>query len=261
MPSSAPSGDGVPMIAITSATPSAAPTCRATEFSPVAVAKSSPGADATAAPARLGNNVPAPTPSRMTMPGSHSPTKSGVIPTCVTNHITAAAPDQPAGDEHRTMSDLLHEPARRPGHGGGDERTGRQRQTGLEHRVPPHAGQEQHVGERVAVEAGRGDDRHRVRRAERPDLQQREVDDRRAVPAAPPHEHGAEDDRDDERADDPRAAPSPFLALDDGQHKRGDRQGEHHRPQQVRHAPTARARGSRPTGGGRAPPPRSRSGC
>ena len=34
---SAVSGDGVPMIVTTSATPSAAPTCRATEFSPVAL--------------------------------------------------------------------------------------------------------------------------------------------------------------------------------------------------------------------------------
>ena len=82
------SGEGVPMIATTSATPTAAPTCRATELRPVAVAKLSPGAEATAAPLRLGNSVPAPTP-RKTMPGSHSRTKAGVVPTCVTNHRSA----------------------------------------------------------------------------------------------------------------------------------------------------------------------------
>ena len=47
---SACSGEGVPMIATITATPSAAPTWRATEFRPVAVAKLSPGADATATP-------------------------------------------------------------------------------------------------------------------------------------------------------------------------------------------------------------------
>jgi len=48
------------MIATTIATPSAAPTWRATEFIPVAAAKLSPGAEATAVPLRLGNSVPAP---------------------------------------------------------------------------------------------------------------------------------------------------------------------------------------------------------
>ncbi len=76
------------MIATTSATPSAAPTCRDTEFSPVAVAKLSPGAEATAAPLRLGNSVPAPIPSS-TIPGSHSLRNAGVAPTRSTNHITA----------------------------------------------------------------------------------------------------------------------------------------------------------------------------
>ena len=52
------SGDGMPMIATTIATPSAAPTWRATEFRPVAVPKLSPGADATAAPLRFGNVAP-----------------------------------------------------------------------------------------------------------------------------------------------------------------------------------------------------------
>ena len=80
--------DGAPMIAMTTATPSAAPTCRATEFIPVAVAKLSPGADATAAPLRFGNSVPAPIPSS-TIPGSHSPTKSGVTATRSTNQSTA----------------------------------------------------------------------------------------------------------------------------------------------------------------------------
>ena len=71
---------GVPRIAMTSATPSAAPTWRATELSPVAVAKSSPGAEATAAALRFGNSVPAPRPRR-TIPGSHSLTNAGVVPT------------------------------------------------------------------------------------------------------------------------------------------------------------------------------------
>src|SRR5918996_1784395 len=48
------SGLGVPRIAIPAATPKAAPTWRATEFSPVAVANASPGAEATAVPLRLG---------------------------------------------------------------------------------------------------------------------------------------------------------------------------------------------------------------
>ena len=109
------------MIATTIATPSAAPSWRATEFRPVAVAKLSPGADATAAPLRLGNSVPAPTPSS-TIPGSHSLRKAGVAPIRSTNQSTAPAPDQAPGDEHRAVADALDEPARRPGHCSGDER-------------------------------------------------------------------------------------------------------------------------------------------
>ena len=87
--SAASSGDGMPMIAMTIATPSAAPTWRATELRPVAVPKLSPGADATAAPLRLGNVAPAPTP-RISMPGSHSLTNAGSSPTWVTNQNTPA---------------------------------------------------------------------------------------------------------------------------------------------------------------------------
>src|SRR6516162_5267859 len=82
------------MIAITIATPSAAPTWRATEFIPVAVAKLSPGAEATAVPDRTGNSVPAPIPSS-TIPGSHWPAKSGVTPTRSTNHSTAPPHSRP----------------------------------------------------------------------------------------------------------------------------------------------------------------------
>ena len=60
------------MIAITTATPSAAPSWRATEFIAVAAAKLSPGAEATAAALRFGNRMPAPRP-RKTMPGSQTP--------------------------------------------------------------------------------------------------------------------------------------------------------------------------------------------
>ena len=82
------------MIATTTATPSAAPIWRATEFIPVAVAKLPPGAEATAAPLRFGNSVPAPIPSRI-MPGSHWPAKSGVTPTRSTNHSTAPPHTRP----------------------------------------------------------------------------------------------------------------------------------------------------------------------
>ena len=87
-------GEGVPRIATTSATPSAAPTWRATEFRPVAVAYSAPGAEAIAAAVRFGSSVPAPSP-RSTMPGSHSPTKSGVRPTRATSQKTAAPQSSP----------------------------------------------------------------------------------------------------------------------------------------------------------------------
>ena len=79
-------------------------------------------------------------------------------------------------------------PARRARDGGGHERPGREREPGLQRAVAPHAGQEQDVRERVAVEAGRGDDRHAVGGAERADAQQPQVDDRRAVPGAAPDE-------------------------------------------------------------------------
>ena len=85
---------GVPMIATTTATPIAAPTARATEFIPVAVAKPRPGAEATAVPVRFGNVMPAPIPSS-TMPGSHAPAKSGVVPTRATNHSTAPPQSRP----------------------------------------------------------------------------------------------------------------------------------------------------------------------
>ena len=87
-------GVGVPMTATTIATPSAAPIWRATEFIPVAVAKLPSGAEPTAVPLRFGNSVPAPIPSK-TIPGSHSPAKSGVIPTRSTNHITAPPQNKP----------------------------------------------------------------------------------------------------------------------------------------------------------------------
>ena len=85
------------------ATPSAAPTWRATEFRPVAVAKLSPGAEATATPLRLGNSVPAPMPSS-TIPGSHSPRKSGLSPARLDEPQHRPAPDQPAGDQHRPVA-------------------------------------------------------------------------------------------------------------------------------------------------------------
>ena len=69
-------GVGLPMIAIRIATPSAAPTCRATEFNEVATAKRGPGTEPTAAPLSVGKVSPAPTP-RITIPGSHPPRKSG----------------------------------------------------------------------------------------------------------------------------------------------------------------------------------------
>src|ERR1700733_8493076 len=82
------------MIATTIATPSAAPTCRETEFRPVAVAKLSPGADATAAAVRFGNSVPAPTP-RITIPGNHTVRNSGVAPARSINQMTPPAQSNP----------------------------------------------------------------------------------------------------------------------------------------------------------------------
>ena len=64
---------GCPTIATSSAMPSTAPSCRATEFRPVPVANRPPGISATAAPPTTGNVMPAPIP-RITIAGSHSPT-------------------------------------------------------------------------------------------------------------------------------------------------------------------------------------------
>ena len=60
----------------------------------MAVAYPAPGAEATAAAVRFGSSVPAPSPSSR-MPGSHSPTKSGVMPTRATNQKTAAPQSSP----------------------------------------------------------------------------------------------------------------------------------------------------------------------
>ena len=252
---------GVPMIATTIATPSAAPTWRATELRPVAVAKLSPGAEATAAPLRFGNVMPAPMPSR-TMPGSHSPTKSGVGPTWMTNQSTAPPQTEAAGDEHGTVPEALGEPARRARDGGGDERAGRQREARLEHRVLPDPRQEEDVDERVAVEAGGGDDRHRVRDREGADPQQAEVDDRRAVP-------GCSAERQTRRgrtaaanaAERSRGLVQPHSgALDDAEHQSADREREERARRAGRACAGARARGSRPAAAARARRRRSRSG-
>ena len=72
----------VPRMAIRIATPSAAPTWRATEFSDVAIAKRGPGTEPTAAPLSVGKLRPAPTP-RISMPGSQPPRKSGCTPSVV----------------------------------------------------------------------------------------------------------------------------------------------------------------------------------
>jgi hypothetical protein len=150
-----------------------------------------------------------------------------------------AAPDEAAGDEHRPVADPLHQPARGTGDGGGDERARRERQAGLEHRVVPDACEEQDVGEGVAEEARRTDHGHRVAGRERPDPQEREVDERRAVPGAAPYEHGSDHDRSGERSDHSGSAPSPLLALDDAEDERRDRDGEHQGARQVRHPPPA----------------------
>ena len=68
-----------PAIAIRIATPSAAPSCVATEFSEVATANRGPGTESTATPLRVGNARPPPTP-RITIPGSQPPRKSGSVP-------------------------------------------------------------------------------------------------------------------------------------------------------------------------------------
>ena len=149
------------------------------------------------------------------------------------------APEQPAGDEHRTRPDPRDEVARRPGHGGGDERARRQREARLEHGVVPHRGEEEDVDERVAVEPGAGDDRHRVGDAERPVAQERQVDDRRAMRRAAPGEDRSEHERRGERAQHPWIEPAPFRALDDRQDERRDRQRQHERALQVGHPPAA----------------------
>ncbi len=148
-----------------------------------------------------------------------------------------AAPDQPAGDQHRAMPDALDDPARGTGHGGGDERPRRQGEPGIEHGIAPHAGQEQDVGQRVAVVACGGDDRHRVGSAEVADAQQGQVEDRRAVPATAANEHCTEGDRQDERAQRPSAGPAPFLPLDDPQHQGSGAGREQKRPEQIGHPP------------------------
>jgi hypothetical protein len=55
------------------------------------------------------------------------------------------------------------------------------------------------------------------------------------VPRAPPNEHCAEDAGDDERADDPRAAPAPLLTFDDPEHESRDRKREQDRAREVGH--------------------------
>ena len=87
-------------------------------------------------PLRFGNSVPAPIPSS-TIPGSHSPTKSGVIPTRSTNHITAAPQNKPPRNENGAGADALCQPARRHGNGNRDDRADCERQASLEDRVSP----------------------------------------------------------------------------------------------------------------------------
>ena len=149
------------------------------------------------------------------------------------------APEQPAGDEHRPRPDSHDEVARRAGDGSGDERARRQREARLEHGVVPHRGEEEDVDQRVAVEAGAGEDRRGVGDAERPAAQQREVHDRRAMRRAAPDEDRSEHERSGERAQHPCVEPSPFRALHDRQDERRDRQRQHERAQQVGHPPAA----------------------
>jgi hypothetical protein len=73
-------GAGVPTMATRRATPSTAPSWRAMELSPVAVAKRPPGTSAIAAAPETGKVMPAPMP-RMAIPGSHSDRKAGCDPT------------------------------------------------------------------------------------------------------------------------------------------------------------------------------------
>src|SRR5579863_7835654 len=171
------------MIATTTATPSAAPTWRATEFIPVAVAKLPSGAEATAVPARFGNVMPAPIPSS-TMPGSHWPAKSGVLPTRSTNHSTA--PPQAPGHEHGARAEALGQPAGWPRHRDRHQRADREGQARPQDRVPPHVREEQDIRQGVTVVPGRPYDHHRVGGADRPDPQQGQVEDREAVPHAAP---------------------------------------------------------------------------
>jgi hypothetical protein len=70
---------GVPITATRTATPIAAPICRATPVMAVAVAKRSPGASATATLLIAGNEMPAPMPATM-VAGNQPPKKSGSVP-------------------------------------------------------------------------------------------------------------------------------------------------------------------------------------
>ena len=204
----------------------------------MAVAKLSPGAEATAAPLRLGNSAPAPTPEQQHAGQPLGDELAASRPTCVTNQNTAGAPEQRRRHEHGAVAEALGEPARRSGDGGGDERAGRHRQAGLEHRVVPDGGQEEDVAQRVAVEAApprRSSSRWRPRRS----AMRSSAEVERAARGGGRERHDevrAERDRDGPRAEHAWVGPAPLLALDDAEHQRRDRHRE-----------------ARPTRAGRAP--------
>ena len=161
------------------------------------------------------------------------------------------APEQPAGDKHRPRPDSHDEVARGAGDGSGDERPRRQREASLEHGVVPHRGEEEDVDQRVAVEAGAGEDRRGVGDAERPAAQQREVHDRRTMRRAAPDEDCSEHERSGERAQHPCVEPAPFRRPS----RPPGRAPRSPPPARARPAGRAsaggRAHGSRPDGGAR----------
>ena len=200
---------GSPRIATTIATPSAAPTWRATEFRPVAVAKLSPGAAAIAAPLTFGEQHPG-ADAEQHHPGQPLGHEGRRRPDARDHPHHGAAPDQAA--RRRARARAPKRSTRRlvgRGDGRGDERARRQREARVEDRVAPDRRQEQDVDERVAEEARRRRRSSRVGDGERADAQQRQVDDRRAVRAAAAHDDRAERERRRPRRRARARSPSP----------------------------------------------------
>ena len=151
-----------------------------------------------------------------------------------------AGPHQRAGDDQDPVPHPLGERSEPGGHHRSHQRARHQRQARTQDVVPPHVLEPQDVGQQVGVEAEARQDGRGTRRPEGPDAHERRVDDRRTVAQRAPHEQRGEEGGEQERAQDPRAAPAPVVALDDAQVQQRQGARQQQRTRDVRHDAAAR---------------------